>query len=128
MSPGPGHAVVYAVHREDMVAFYTQVLGLQVHEVDDAFTTLISPEWSLDLVQVPPDVAVTMDMRVPPVIREDGAIKLVFTVDSLTATRERCQDLGGRLVDEAAEWTFRGFVHANGVDPEGNVFLARCPE
>jgi catechol 2,3-dioxygenase-like lactoylglutathione lyase family enzyme len=115
---------LYVSALDPMAAFYADGLGFEV--VDTApgdYTLLESAAWALSLVQVPPRVAETITLEVPPRRRETTPIKLTFEVPSIEGVRPRIADLGGRVEGDA--WEFRGFRHRDVVDPEGNVGLLR---
>jgi hypothetical protein len=80
---------------------------------------LESGHFMLTVVQVPPEVAATINLAVPPSRRAATPIKLTFDVPSIDSIRPVIIDLGG-IVDESA-WEFRGSQRCNFLDPEGNV-------
>jgi predicted enzyme related to lactoylglutathione lyase len=55
-------------------------------------------------------------------------MKPSFAVDNLHAVRRRAPELGGAVDDAATEWSWRGMVHCDGHDPEGNVFQLRTDD
>jgi hypothetical protein len=57
--------------------------------------------------------------------REDTAVKASFLVDSFEAVREAAAATGGGLGPLEAAWTWRGSVHLDGHDHEGNVVQFR---
>jgi predicted enzyme related to lactoylglutathione lyase len=72
-------------------------------------------------VAVPEHIAATIGVSVPPIRRERSPIKLVFTVQSIEGMRDVVAGRGGLIDPTATQWEFRGSIHCDGVDPEGNV-------
>jgi predicted enzyme related to lactoylglutathione lyase len=119
-------AVVYAKDLERVVAFYAGVLALPVvAEEAGEFTTLGDDGMELSVVAMPRAIADAITIDSPPRRREDAAVKVSYEVADLVAARRAAGALGG-VLDER-EWTWRGTVHCDGHDPEGNVFQLREP-
>ncbi len=108
-----------------LVDFYAGVLELQVEERGDHHVVLESPGIQLVVHGVPPEVASTIEIAVPPVRRAAVAIKLVFFVRSLGRVRAAVESLGGVMNPAEQEWSFRGATVCDGLDPEGNVIQFR---
>ncbi|MEH3155412.1 MAG: hypothetical protein PGN29_08695 [Gordonia paraffinivorans] len=53
--------------------------------------------------------------------RSATAIKLVIDVDNIADTIRAVVDFGGRADPSDRAWTFRGQLHRDVIDPEGNV-------
>lgn len=123
--PGPARAgaVIYASDMPRLAGFYEALLGMtRLHRGDD-YTVLESPDIQLVIHAIPPHIASTFTVATPPVPREDTAIKLFFTVASISGAREHAQRLGGSVYVQ--QWAGTGFVACNGCDPEGNIFQLR---
>jgi predicted enzyme related to lactoylglutathione lyase len=113
-------ATLYAKHLEVMASFYRACFTMaEVAAEPGDYRVLESDTWTLTIVQVPADVAATIELVDPPTRREGTPIKLTFDVASMTAARRTISEGGGH-VDEQV-WDFRGFRHCDFVDPEGNV-------
>jgi len=122
----PSAATLYAKHLDSMAAFYGTCFGMtEVAAEPGDYRVLESDGWTLTIVQVPADLAATIELADPPTRREGTPIKLTFDVASMTAARRRISEGGGH-VDEYV-WDFRGFRHCDFVDPEGNVGQLREP-
>ena len=61
----------------------------------------------------------------PPDVREETPFKPSFLVPSLEAVRAAAAAAAGQLKPAGSEWRFRGYVHLDGWDPEGNVVQFR---
>lgn len=117
--------LIYANDLPRLARFYCDVLGLRPTHVDADHHVLESAEVEIVLHAVPAVIADSIAITVPPVLREETAIKPFFTVPSLAAAREAAQHLGGAVYEE--EWESRGFRIRNAHDPEGNVLQLREP-
>ena len=85
-------------------------------------TACSSPNRSrLSLVTVPAHVARTIVVPVPPSRRDNVPTKLAFAVDSIEVLRPLFAELGGVVDPATTQWEFRGGIHCDAVDPEGNV-------
>jgi predicted enzyme related to lactoylglutathione lyase len=126
--PNPDRAQIalYAVDPARLAPFYVEVTGLQVDEEAHSFITLSSTALELHIVRVPEDVAATIDVSAAPARREDTPIKVSFRVSSIEVARATAERLGGRIDGAESEWFWRGEVHCDGFDPEGNVFQVRA--
>jgi diaminopimelate epimerase len=118
-------ATVYAKDARRLAGFYADVLGLAWSEEGATFVVLTHEGVELGIVQAPPAIAPSIVVARPPVVREETPIKLSFLVDDVEAVRSVVVRLGGGLAAPEAVWTWRGYLHANGWDPEGNVFQLR---
>jgi hypothetical protein len=91
--------------------------------VDEApdYCVLESEQWTLSLVSVSERVAATLVLAVPPRRREGVPIKLAFVTNTIEGLRPTIAEFGGVLDASETQWEFRGRIHGDGVDPEGNV-------
>ena len=119
--PDRAHVALYALDVAKLARFYTDVVGFEIHEVDDGFTTLHSPTLELVVVRIRPEHAHGITVTDPPVRREDTPIKVSFVVPSLEAARELAPRYGAVVDPPEQEWTWSGFTRCDGHDPEGNV-------
>lgn len=117
--PLPG-AVVYAKDHVAVAAFYRDVIGLTETSSERDHCVLESAHTRLVVQRIPEHIAADIDITQPPTRREDTAIKLLFVVDDLAATRQRVAETGGVIDPPDRAWTFQGHVRCDGHDPEGN--------
>ena len=122
---GPLTATLYAKDAGRLAGFYAEVLGLERAEEGASFVVLASEGVELAIVQVPPAIAETILVADPPEVREDLPIKLSVLVDDAEAVRPVVVRAGGGLAAPEAAWAWRGHLHVDGWDPEGNVFQLR---
>lgn len=118
-------ATVYAKDARRLAAFYAEALRLARVEEGASFVVLASDAVELAVVQAPPAVADAIVVTEPPVLREETPIKLSFLVQDIEGVRPTVVRLGGGLAAPEAGWSWRGHVHLDGWDPEGNVFQLR---
>ena len=118
-------AVIYALDIENVSAFYAGVVSLNIVHSEKAHVILESPAFQLVVLSAPSDIASSIEIASPPVRRANAAIKLVFYVASIAASREAAARLGGELNPPEREWRFQESKVCDGHDPEGNVFQLR---
>lgn len=118
---------MYAKDLDRLAAFYA-ALGLTIDEVEPGeYAVLTGPGVELSIVQIPMHIANGIAISSPPQARERTPIKLAFTVPSIDQALESTRPLGGRVMDSAKRWQFRGHAIQDAVDPEGNVYQLREP-
>ena len=114
-------AVLYVKDLDQMRSFYQECFQLDV--VDDAqdYSVLESAPFTLSLVKVPEHIVRAVVSSVPPSRRENVPIKLAFAVDDIEILRPLFAEFGGVIDPATTQWEFRGGIHCDAVDPEGNV-------
>jgi predicted enzyme related to lactoylglutathione lyase len=118
-------ATVYAKDARRLAGFYAEVLGLETVEEGASFVLMASAGVELAVVQAPPEIADAIVLADPPALREDTPIKLSFLVEDVERVRPVVARLGGGLAAPEAAWSWRGHLHLDGWDPEGNVVQLR---
>jgi predicted enzyme related to lactoylglutathione lyase len=121
MSTVKSAAVVYVQDLDRMQLFYRACFGMGTADCADDYYVLESESLTLSLVTTPARIAATIVLTEPPSRRENVPIKLAFAVDGIEAVRPLFVELGGLVDPPETQWTFRGGIHCDGVDPEGNV-------
>ncbi|MCV2367917.1 VOC family protein [Roseateles oligotrophus] len=121
--PARAGALIYAHSLDKLSAFYQQVLGMRLLHANAELQVIASTDFQLIIHALPAPVAATFSIAVPPAPREEQAIKLFFTVDSMEAAASRARSLGGDLFGPV--YAGPGFQMRNAYDPEGNVFQLR---
>lgn len=122
--PKPG-AVLFAKQLERLAKFYEQVLSMAVAHSAPDHVVLETVFFELVIHAIPESIAATIRISVPPEVREETPIKLMFPVTSIDEARVRAASLGGWLAPREKEWEAAGIRACDGVDPEGNVFQVR---
>ncbi|MFZ6680267.1 hypothetical protein [Undibacterium sp. Tian12W] len=122
--PTPG-AIIYAKNLSKLSGFYEQVLRPTATHANDDYTIFELPHFQLVIHAIPPQIANTFEILVPPQLRSDTAIKLMLPVASISKARDVAAKLGGRIDAENYEWEFQHYRICDGYDPEGNVIQLR---
>ena len=125
MSESRSGAVLYAKNIDRVAAFYSAVLGMEEEARDADHVVLESPAFQLVVLQIPSEVASTIEITVPPKRRAMAAVKPVFFVSTLADVRAAVEAFGGVMSSSDTEWWFQGFKVCDGLDPEGNVIQFR---
>ena len=123
--PGPARAgaLIYAKDLVRLSQFYQTLLSMQLRSADSEHHVIESVDIQLVIHAIPPHIAATFEIAVPTVPREAQAIKLFFTVHSLSSAEAVAESLGGKLFGR--EYAGPGLKARNGYDPEGNIFHLR---
>ena len=119
------HAVIYAKEAGAVALFYEQVLKLVRVEESSSFVLLADNGYELSVVAMPAHLAENVEVQSPPIPREETPVKLSFLVPDIEARRHAVLSAGGSLKPAEAAWSWRGQLHLDGLDPEGNVFQLR---
>ncbi|RZI56115.1 MAG: hypothetical protein EOP14_05990 [Pseudomonas sp.] len=121
----PLSASIYAKDAKRLASFYADVLGLSPAEEGLSYILLASNQLELAIVQAPERIAQSVEVATPPRVREETPIKISFLVSDIEQIRQRVETLGGLLKEASLAWSWRGVIHIDGHDPEGNVFQLR---
>ena len=123
--PGPARAgaLIYAKDLQRLSGFYQQLLGMTLRHADAEHHVIDSADMQLIIHAIPPHIADTFSHSSPPKPREEQAIKLFFTVPSLSVAARVAGSLGGGVF--GPEYSGPGFKVRNGYDSEGNIFQVR---
>lgn len=123
--PGPARAgaLIYAKDLERLSGFYQQLLGMKLLKADVEHHVIESADMQLIIHAIPPHIASSVSLASPPKPREEQAIKLFFTVPSLSVAASTASSMGGAVFGQA--YSGPGFEVRNGYDPEGNIFQVR---
>lgn len=127
LMPGPARSgvLIYAKNFEIMSSFYEKVLRASVLRADDEHRVLQSPDAQLIIHAIPPQYRESITIEVPPVAREEQAIKPFFTVESLEEAERIVELCGGKVWGPV--WPSPGMRVRNICDPEGNIVHLREP-
>ncbi len=123
-TPQPG-AVLFVSALQQMAHFYEQLLAWPRSHADADHVRLASGQMELVIHAIPPHIAATIPLSVPPALREETPIKLMLPVASIAEARHRAAQWGGQVRPVSAQWADRGCIVCDGSDPEGNVFQLR---
>ena len=121
--PARTGVLIYAKNLEMVSSFYERVLGTEVLHADNEHRILQSPDTQLIIHAIPPQYRDSISIEVPPVAREEQAIKPFFTVESLAEAERTAELCGGRVWGPV--WPGPGMRVRNVCDPEGNIVHLR---
>ena len=126
MSDSTGAGVlIYAKNLEDVSLFYERVLAGTVLHADAEHKVLLSNGMRLIVHAIPPHIADSIVIGIPPEPREEQAIKPFFTVASLAAAARIAAECGGLVCGTARDGP--DIRMQNVCDPEGNIVqLGEC--
>jgi hypothetical protein len=114
-------ATIYAKNFGAMVDLYRDLLEADVLDDGDSFCTMVGRELSLTVAKIPGEIADTFAISIPPLPREDAAIKLSIPVEDLSAARRLIRSHGGVDDEDRNPWVWNDVAHLNVTDLEGNV-------
>ncbi len=117
--------VVFAKDVAGLATFYKQVISMAEIAGDEDHVVLEADGLQLVIHGFPKQIANSIQISVPPEIREDSYIKVCFPVEAIELARSKAKELGGLIGAKNKEWAARGFRACDGHDPEGNVFQVR---
>jgi hypothetical protein len=117
--------VIYGKDIGALAEFYRSVLSMEIVERDDRFVVLHAGPVEIVVVQVPDNIAASIDITKPPAVRTGTPLKPMFTVPSLIEVRSNVLRNGGTLQPPESAWRFRGAIVLDGCDREGNVIQFR---
>ncbi len=118
-------AVLFAKDPQRLARFYEELAGLKITHSGKDIIVLESPGQQLLVHPIPPQIARTIKITVPPKRRSQASVKLVFAVKSIAEVRANAPGLGGNLNPVEDMFEARGFRACDGYDPEGNVIQFR---
>ncbi|MGB8195761.1 MAG: hypothetical protein WCF25_01985 [Acidimicrobiales bacterium] len=118
--------VIFSVDVGRLAAFYARVLALESSVEESGDIRLRSEQEELLIHSVPPRIAQTIEVRVPPEPREKVALKPVFNVEALDVALDEVMKNGGIVTGNS--FTFNGLTRHDVVDPDGSIVQLRSPE
>ena len=113
--------VVFAKNKKRVSAFYQQTLLLTVEESESSHDLLRGHSYEVVVHAIPRKHASAIRIAKPVQPREETPIKPTFVVPDLEAVRVAAVKTGGNLRPAERAWRCRGYIVADGWDPEGNV-------
>ena len=124
----PGGAVIYVKDLDAMRSFYQRCFGLTIADAEgQRHCILLGDDWDLALVASRQPAAMP-DVGDPPSRRSGVPTKLAFDVDDIEVSASIVATAGGVMDPVGTTWKFRGRLHRDCLDPEGNVVQLRQAE
>jgi predicted enzyme related to lactoylglutathione lyase len=89
-------AMLYVKDLEQMKRFYSEMIGTSPSNQDntDAWATFKTGPAYFSLHLIPTDLSLRIEIKSPPIPREDCPVKLIFEVKDVEAERSRLESLG----------------------------------
>ena len=107
---------------ERVAAFYAGALEMARTSGDKDHTVLRCNDFELVVHQIPKHIADTIEIKVPPERRAQGAIRLDYPVSRVEGSRRLARSFGGDIDDAPPAWAEGNANFYFGHDPEGNQF------
>lgn len=121
--------VVYARDIGRVAAFYARTLSMSVLEEEPGYVVLGRDDGlEIAVVRMSGSPEHRAADGAPARPREETPIKPSFLVDDFERVREQAIEAGGGIKPVAAAWSWRGQLHLDGNDPEGNIVQFRRSE
>lgn len=124
-SPVVASLVIYAKDIAEVATFYERTLCLSTLEFEPGFVIVGNSIVEIAVVQMPEAIAKDVHISVPPYVREETPLKLSFLVNDLEHVHAEAVATGGDTKPIENAWRWRGQLHLDGHDPEGNVVQFR---
>ena len=124
--PVPALVVVYAQDIEKVARFYSETLRRPIIEREPGFVIVGDAGMEVAVVRMSDAVAKGISISAPPRVREETSIKPSFLVEDLDIASRAATAAGGGTKLASAAWQWRGQLHLDGFDPEGNAVQFRA--
>jgi predicted enzyme related to lactoylglutathione lyase len=121
--PAKTGILFYAHDIAKVSSFYKQLLSATLVHSDDEHHVLESPDVQLIIYRMPKPYLNQVVIEIPPIPREEQAIKPFFTVDNLASAEHLVREAGGLVWGPV--WSVLGINVRNVCDPEGNIVHLR---
>lgn len=126
--PAPSLVVIYAQDITRVAEFYKRTLSRPVVDQDAQFVVVGNTAVEVAIVQMPEALVAANPLATPPRVREETPLKPSFLVDDLDRVIAVAAATGGGTKSISAAWRWRGQLHLDGHDPEGNPVQFRARE
>lgn len=123
--PAPVLSVIYAKDILKVASFYQRTLSLPVLEEESNYVVIGNAAHEIAIVRMANSIAAKTRISAPPELREGTPIKCSFWVENLGQVKAEAEAAGGATRPLASAWHWRGQLHLDGSDPEGNIVQFR---
>jgi predicted enzyme related to lactoylglutathione lyase len=119
-----GSLVIFSVDVPRLAAFYETVLGARPTVEPSGDIRLLTDREEILAHSVPPTIAKTIEIGIPPEPRDGSAVKPVFDVGSLESALNDVRTNGGVVTGRT--FSLDGLTRHDVLDPDGNIIQLRC--
>lgn len=126
--PAPLLVVIYAQDIAMVAEFYKHTLSRPIVEQDARLVVVGDAALEVAIVRMPAALAAANPIATPPRVREETPLKPSFLVEDLESVVAAAAATGGGTKPISAAWRWRGQLHLDGYDPEGNPVQFRTRE
>ncbi len=123
-TPKPS-VVIFAKNIAHVAKFYEEIASMSIVFMDIDHLVLDAEYFQVVIHGIPQEIAETIKITEPPLIRDNMPMKLCLPVISIAEARAKALTLGGQVKPKSKEWEAHGFRACDGCDPEGNVIQVR---
>jgi predicted enzyme related to lactoylglutathione lyase len=118
-------AVLFVKDASKVKRFYIEALGGLLLREDAHYAVIDWQGFHLVVHEIPPHLASSIVVNVPPERRESGSLRLDYPIADVAKARAAAKRLGGQIDDAPPAWAEGDTRFFLGYDPEGNVFGAK---
>lgn len=122
-NPARAGVLIYAKNLNVVSRFYQTLLDARLLHADEEHEVLANADTQVIVHAIPAQFSEAIVINVPPVPREEQAIKPFFTISDLNAAESICVEFGGLVLGPI--WPGPGMRVRNVCDPEGNIIHLR---
>ena len=123
--PAPALVVIYVQDVVRVAAFYRDTLSRPIVSQEAGFAVVGDAALEVAVVRMHEALAVANPLETPPRVRAETPLKPSFLVDDLVRVAAAAAAAGGGTKPSDAAWRWRGQLHLDGHDPEGNPLQFR---
>jgi predicted enzyme related to lactoylglutathione lyase len=116
--------VIYANDLDRVAAFYERTLGVSRLEHEDGFIVVGNSSFEIAVVRMSGGSG-SSEISSSFHVRAETPLKGSYLVESLEQAKAAAEASGGSLKPIESAWSWRGQLHLDGHDPEGNVMQIR---
>ena len=118
--------VIYAQDIARVAEFYARTLSRPIVDRDAGFVLVGDATLEVAIVQMPATLIAASPLETPPRLRDDTPVKPSFLVSDIEDDDAAAVASGGGTKPLGAAWSWRGQLHLDGYDPEGNPVQLRA--
>lgn len=126
LDPTPALVVIYVQDVARVASFYRDTLLRPIVAEEAGFAVVGDARFEVAVVRMPEALVAANPLETPPRVRAGTPLKPSFLVDDLVRAATAAAAAGGGTKPSEAAWRWRGQLHLDGYDPEGNPVQFRA--